>query len=357
MFLWMVLTWTYNDYPNQGILILRCFGAQIGYMATYWIARNVKKDVIVSIIRSAYIPLIITAIIGIYCFFYSPSWYVYIVEESLYNREGTITENRYLEAFRLRSIFPSHYTLSYFCAVTLIYEFFLIIKKKHFKYKNLHYALIVLLVITMLLTMTRAPLFCMIIGLVVALFYGYRYLNVGRAIIVTASLFVVGLISIPFVLDNMSTSSSNQFISKIQVLTDNTDEFVTNRMYSQQKGTEIIGDGVGRHDMHADKYNPNTSIRDSEYMKIIAEQGYIGLFIFGVFIAFAVYNCIFNFRYLSLELCMIVMFLICMIGANPLSAGDKHTIIFWLALGRISKLSNANEIIRNFVIDKKLIRI
>lgn len=135
IFVWMVLTWTYNDYPNQGILILRCLASQIAYMMTYWIARKTKIDVIARLLKSSYVPLVITALIGIYCFFFRPSWYVHIIEDSLNNREGTITENRYLEAFRLRSIFPSPYTLAYFCAITMIYEFIIIIKK-HIRRKN-----------------------------------------------------------------------------------------------------------------------------------------------------------------------------------------------------------------------------
>lgn len=336
IFLWMTLTWTYNDYPHDGILIIRCLASQIAYMMAYWISRRTTQNMIGIIIKKAYIPLVITSVIGIYCFFFRPEWYVQMITDSLYNREGTITENMYLEAFRLRSIFPSPYTLAYFCSIVLIYEFFLVFGNK-IKNAGKHYVLIGLLIITLILAMMRAPMVCTVVGLLMAIYSGYRYGKISGTIIFKVFLIMIILLCIPIVLNKMDSESNKFFLSKITSVTENTEDFIEYRLFLDQRDSGLLGDGVGRHDMHADKYNPGTSIRDGEYMKIIQEQGYIGLTLFVILCFIALCKCLVDFKHLSFELCLLIMLLVCMIGANPLSAGDKHTIIFWLALGQIAR--------------------
>lgn len=338
MLFWMILTWTYNDYPNQGILIVRCIAGQIGEMMTYWIARNTSKDCISKIIKKAYTPLVITAIVGIYCFFYRPSWYVHIIEAPLYNRVDNVSASQYLEAYRLRSIFPSPYTLAYFSAITLIYEFFILVRGRVRKRNRIyHYALITLLVVTMLLTMMRAPVACALIGFLISIYYGYRYYRISKIFLILLFTTTLTISCIPFILPTMDNSTYMYFQSKVNSVTEDPNSFVERRLFLDKRGTELLGDGVGRHSMHADKYNPGTSIRDGEYMKIIQEQGYIGLGIFIIMCSIAIFFCMMNLKSLGFELCIILMLLICMIGANPLSTGDKHPIIYWLALGRISR--------------------
>ena len=347
LFFWMILTWTYNDYPNQEILILRCVGTQIAYMMAYWIARNASKDQIATIIGKAYIPLTITAIIGIYCFFFRPSWYVHIIEMHINNKEGPITENRILEAYRLRSIFSSPYTLSYFCGITLIYEMFLIIKKR-IKYETIHYMFMGLLIITSLLAMQRAPFLSAILGILIALVYGNLYTKITKPIKVFVVAFIIGSVVVPIVFSSMNKSTNEFFISKILAVTEESDQFVERRLYLNQKDSEVIGDGVGRHNMYAEKYNQGTTMRDGEYMKIIQEQGYIGLGLFLVIMTIALIKCLTNFKHLSFELCLLLMLLICMIGANPLSTGDKHSIIYWMALGRIARYDDKLVIMKRY---------
>ena len=185
--------------------------------------------------------------------------------------------------------------------------------------------------------MQRGPIVCSLLGLVVSIYYGYKYKG-NKLIFQTffCSCFV-GIIAIPLFVNQIDKDTTAFMVSKVVQVTDNSDEFVEYRLYLDKGNTEIVGDGVGRHDLHADKYNPDTSIRDGEYMKIIQEQGYIGLWLFLLLLTVCLMVCVGNFKILSLEMCIIIMLLICMIGANPLSTIDKHSIIYWLAFGQIAR--------------------
>ena len=338
MLLWMVLTWTYNDYSNKEILSIRCFFGQIAYMMTYWIARKSDINYIALIIKRAYLPLVITCIIGIYCFFVRPEWYADLISQSLNKMHGTITESMILEANRLRSIFSSPYVLAYFCAFVIIYESFYI--NNRFVNLKYHYALIALMIVTSILAMQRAPFVCSLIGFVCALFYSFLYIK-GKVFLWTNMLVVliIGFLMLSFIIANMNSATSEYLNTKVSTVVDTSDEFVSDRFYLNQRNeSDWFGDGVGRHDIMADKYNPGSSMRDGEYMKILQEQGYIGMGLFVLFAFLAMYKSVVNFKKLSLELCLLIMLLICMIGANPLSTIDKHSVFFWLAFGQISRL-------------------
>ena len=337
LFFWMIGTWFYNDYPHQGILIVRCFAGQIAYMMTYWIARTSTENWVSSIIQNAYVPLVLTCCVGIYCFFFPPHWYKEIIQNSIdRNSLQYVTQSMILEANRLRSIFFSPYTLAYFSSITMIFTFFQI-NRTGSGSQRFQYGLMALLMVTSLLTMMRGPFVCTLIGGVLSILYSYKYLELSRTIFTIIVFFLIGTIFAPVVLSRMDKATNLYFVSKVSTVTTESDEFVEQRLFLNRRQTEMLGDGVGRHDIQADKYNPGSSMRDGEYMKTIQEQGYIGLGIFFLFCFLCMIKGIRYFRDLTIELCLLIMLLICMIGANPLSTADKHCIIFWMAIGQIAR--------------------
>ena len=50
---------------------------------TYWIARNSSTTYLQKIIINARKPLTIGILVGLYCFFFNPRWYVDAVERTL----------------------------------------------------------------------------------------------------------------------------------------------------------------------------------------------------------------------------------------------------------------------------------
>ena len=109
----------------------------------------------------------------------------------------------------------------------------------------------------------------------------------------------------------------------------------------------LFGDGAGKHALHASKYG-EISINDSEYIKYIVEQGYIGFTLFISLILTAFYKTIKNFKYLSFEFCILLFYAATMIGANSISTADKHCFVFWLIIGRISSFCKNKKLISSY---------
>lgn len=347
IFIWMLSTWLYNDYPNKGLLIARCLISQIAYMITYWLSRKSSYNIVSTIIEKAYWPLLLTSVVGIFCFFFKPGWYMNLIQIQIASKNHIVTEAEILELSRLRSIFDSPYTLSYFIAIVLIYDFYLIVNRMI--NTKISFISVFVLIIALLLTMQRGPVISAIIGFVVAIIYGLLYLKYSRPILMLGIFTIIVTIGTPIFISSMNKSSANYFTKKVLSVTSNSNNYATERLYLEKNDLNLTfdfwGDGVGRHDLFADRYNKGTSIRDGEYMKMMKEQGYVGMSLFLLMTMLALVKCVKNFKYLSFEFCIVVMLLLCMIGANPLSTGDKHSIIFWMVFGQISKFRNGNKII------------
>ena len=335
--IWIVFTWIINDYEHQGIIIFYTCITHISYMFVYWIARKSDTNYLTSVIRHSFIPLLITSLLGIYCFIFRPSWYLASIQQSAEGAGLAYDENVFSDMFRLRSIFGDAYSLAYFSAITLIFLCFYIIKG-HWRKESLSpyflCTLIISLILVSLLCMMRAPMFCAVIGFFFAITQSQKTSTILKVFIVTTVISFVTYRTISTMVDPVV---SDYFVEKIEEVFDDDDDYVDYRFRLMEVNETLCGDGVGRHSIRADSYNPGTMLPDGEYMKILAEEGYIGLtMIFILFAGGLVYG-LKNRQDLYLEASLLIMLFICMIGANPLSTANKHCFIYWLALGQIAR--------------------
>lgn len=331
-FLWCVFTWFANDYPNQGILIIRCLSEQMAYMMAYWIVRKNERLNVQTMIKASYVPLLITVVLGIILFYTEPSWYASRTKDYA-------TDFEEFEFKRLRSIWMDSYLLMYYCSVVVIYEFFRLAKGAS-KEKLGHYMVIALCVFSILLGIQRSAIASIGAALVLTFYYVYKYSKFSN--IKGILVFVVLLTAVSSVaVLKMEGEQQLFYISKIASITEDGSDLATQRLTLNKKqgGFQMIGDGVGRHNMYADKYNPMTSMRDGEYVKMLQEQGYVGFSIFILLIALSLLKSFYHFKYLAFEFAVIVMLLISMIGANPISTGDKHPLIYWMIIAQIANFS------------------
>lgn len=324
--IWLFVTWLSNSYENQGILTLRCIMSQGAFMAVYLLGRNKHFDSYVFFQKCPF-PLLVCCILGGFFFIFPPNWYI----ERAYN-DYEVTQYNILEIFRLKSIFPSPYHISYMCGFTVIYIWFSYVYSRIMNRKNMIYFLA--FIITMLLTMMRAPFLSVIIAIAMGVAYMsiyYKSRKILYIIIMSCALFcVIGLIFIQ-VLD---LEQMEYLMSKIDSVSSNSDNLIDERL-DLGFSYSLFGDGAGRHAIYAYKYGQE-GILDSEYVKTLVEQGYIGFSILALLIAVAIRKCIKYFRFLPLELSIIFFFVLTMIGADSLSTADKHGFIFWVTLGRVS---------------------
>lgn len=329
MFIWFSITWIINDYDNKLILILRCFLSQIAFMLFYFIGKTQNFNDYV-FLKKSIIPLVIISVLGLWFFYSPPSWYLnQIYANEYYN------EYNYLELARLRSIFPSPYHISYMCSIVFIY---LIYKFYENKKWNIFY--IGILFITLILTMMRAPIVMTLFAIAIFIIHNLIFQSIHKI----SKIFMVSISIVIFIfliMQNFNIMNNDYLIMKYETVIKNSDELIKQRTELDFE-YNLVGDGVGRHAIYAFKYKQQ-DIRDSEYIKILVEQGYIGLFIFGFFSFFALIKCVSNFKYLSFELSILLFYLITMIGANSLSTADKHCFIFWLIVGKISAFKKINN--------------
>lgn len=337
--IWIIITWMVNSYPNKGILIFKCMTQEVAFMLAYCITRYSKKDYLKIIIQKAYKPLVITCVIGIYCFFFEPSWYARRTVGMADQIYGTVKDrDTVLELWRLKSIFASTYTLAYFCAITLIYEFYMMFTSNIDWLDNKKYRilLMLLLIVTSLFCMMRAPIAGVIGGFISAYYYSIKYIRGGNA----TKYIVVGGIFVCFaavlLISYMDQSLVDFMFSKVDAFTNSDSNFIEDRLFLQMQSLTLFGEGFGRYSNYANNFGMPI-LPDGEYMKIIAEQGFVGLSIILCLFISGLLKGLKHFRHLYLEFSILCMLVICMIGADPLSIYDKHCFIYWIALGQISR--------------------
>lgn len=92
----------------------------------------------------------------------------------------------------------------------------------------------------------------------------------------------------------------------------------------------FLGEGFGKYMAILWNKFDAVTIPDGEYVKIIAEQGFIGLFLTISLMVLCLIKAGINFRNLYYEFSIICMLAICMIEAAPLPISNKHSLYFGL---------------------------
>ena len=333
-----IISWLLNDYLFKATLILRHIIGPVSYMMVYFVGRNLSVEKSYKVFHVSLLPALITSIIGIYCFFFPPSWYFNVMED------GALSS---LESLRLHSIFSSPYNLAYMNTFLLGYIFFQIFQHNEpiGKYK-FH---IVIFVITLAFCMMRAPMVGTAIYFFLALMLSCFVAGKWKKFIY-AILGVVMLAGIVYVvMKNTNAQYVDFLVEKFEIVSDENSTFVEDRYRLMEAKDSYFGDGAGRHNLWADDYVVGSSMRDGEYQKLLQEVGYVGQYIYIILIVLVMVKCLFNFKYLLFEFSTMAFLLIAMIGAAPLSTIDKSSFVFWLVMGRVASFKKRKIISTNTV--------
>lgn len=339
----ILVSWFINVFDHQEIIIVRCIGSEVAYMMAYLIGCSLKEREYDRLFQRCLLPVAILSIIGVYMFFFPPTWYL---NRMSHMGEQTIT----LEGQRMKSIFSSPYTLSYISCVLFTYALFKVLKEREsFKKYRLY---IIIQIITLLLCMQRAPLGGAIIGLGGALtFYTIKYQKISYLVKSLVGLLV--LVSVLTVCINNSKDERMEYLKyKIEtVINNNESDFINSRYNINYMTVEhtLLGDGAGKHAAWANQYN-YVNMADGQYKKIMQERGDLGFVVFVVFMALVLIKCVRFAGALSFELCVMLFLLVSMIGANPLT--QIHPYLFWIIIGRISAFNPSLQKKEKFVIIK-----
>lgn len=327
---YITLNMLFSDYPHSGELKYRALLAQYAYVFFYFIGRYTNRITTNTILRKMKWPLIFCMVCGIYFYFTLPAWYVGMKEAQLSNR---VSDTVFYEVYRLSSFWGHPYTLGY---AVLLYTIFLMNKLfgvEKYKEKVLDICLLLFCAVILLLAQLRVTIICYLLFLMY-FFVKNNKLSWKYSIFTTLILFSF-ITFFPLILQEMDMGAVSYIIEHMDKLTQ--EGVLSSRLEFTSGGVELnslFGDGFGRYDLPARKYNM-FSLCDSEYQNHLAELGYIGFLQLVILLLFS-FTRAFNLRrYLSVELCILVFYVINMIGASSLSNTHQYGYIFWFCLGQI----------------------
>lgn len=317
------------DYQNYGL-----YQAIIGQWAMiffYFWGRGTSfgsKE----IFRKMKYPLLFAMICGLLFYFFEPAWYVSMKEAQL--KEGAMQFTR-LEIYRLSSFWAHPYQIAYaafFYSAFLLYVFF--------TDRNIKASIIIQIVICQLilgLAQIRVGIFMFILwGLLLT------FTNTKNKDIKHSRIFLLLLLSLGFImiLSIYVKKDSIEYMTE-HVLALTKENAMMNRFEQTSGGNLEVsfwGEGLGKYGNIARTYG-KFAIVDNEYQNHYAELGYVGLTLL-LLIIFLTFIKLLRKHDISLDSCMIIFFVLSMMGASVLSNNYQYGYLFWFFLGRIWKKYN-----------------
>lgn len=308
---------------------------QLVSMFFYFIARSryFSDD---SFIENFKWPMFIVIVAGIVLYFFPPGWYTAFRYSSLVAEEGSIS---FYEHTRMSSFFPHPYFLGYGSCFFIIYVVKCILVNQ--KVSSMHYIALCIAFFTLFFSQMRVAITYTIAFFVLAIAYQIFYGKKNTTFIKFLSVLVLtGTVSF-FCVESLMSDEFLYYVT--QRSTEHKGSIVDERfsMFSYfLQYISFCGQGLGRFGHAALQFNLR-SCCDCEYIRILAELGYIG----GLLILSPIiYAIIQGFRHLHLtffETFVLLFFPFAMIGAAPLEEKSQHCYLLWFCVGHIiTKINN-----------------
>lgn len=321
----------YGSYHST--LVYYAFTGQFCFTLFYFMGRYSAYS-IVSVLDKMKIPLLVSMFIGIYCFLYSPGWYMAM-------KIGQLNEfgSNYMEIMRLSSIWGHPYHLSY---ATLLYSIYLMYR---LFYGNMiekkYYAMLLLCFIILFLCQLRVCIMFFVFAFFLfAILNPNKRKNKKNISIALTAIFLV--LTVQITTSKLSGEHINYIEEHMLNLFD--DEHLDTR-FEHTRGDIISytfwGEGWGKYGDNARAIN-KWAIFDNEYQHHIAELGYFGL---GILLLVLVYALVRGFRYrkvVFVEFLLICFYAIAMFGASVLIHASQYGYVFWFCVGRVVSASGSS---------------
>lgn len=324
------------DYNNHWSYFYRAFTVSIPAILFFYIGRYSRIPTN-NILKGMKWPWVVLSIIGIYCFFMLPSWYIQMKDDQI-TAENVETHIR--EIYRLSSIWAHPYQITY---ATFLFSVFIIATLANNQGKKKYiWVLLLLCVIILLLGQIRVA----ILGFIISFFILFmvrtkvNWLKWGFY-----SLLMLCIISvILYVISALDVGNFKYIVEHMFALFE--DNSLSNRLEHTSGGIThytFWGDGYGRYGYEARAHNL-VAIVDSEYQKHLAEVGYFGLFLLSVLLILTFLKSLKDKNF-SVDFCIFLFYCFAMVGASTLSNNHQYGFLFWFCMGRIWKTNNFRFIV------------
>lgn len=280
---------------------------------------------------------IILFLVGLYLFFVFPSWYAAGISEHVnnawYNNTDIMRSDEWLkENTRLSSFMLSSYAISYYSMFALPYAYLKYINSID-KKKILYFVAIVIIIIAAFLCQQRAAI-AMVLMTTFLFIYLRNRRNLPKIILIVGLLIGVGILVVYQYQDNLF----------VAMVTNRFEEMTLDKAMEGSRTTQIqnvlstvdnilLGKGIGSGGGEARRIGL-VGATDANYVKMLYEQGFIGLFVFIIIGITTLFKGFKNIRYLFPETMAVFGILFSMLGADPLTY-FFYILPFWYCMGRI----------------------
>lgn len=290
--------------------------------------------------------IIVAFSIGMYLFFFNPSWYqdAWVINyNGRWYKDGLNADFEFISAnMRFSSFFMTSYATEYYGLFALPFALCGVMKENGGKKRNIYIFITLFILLVLALSMQRAAIISAILMLIVFAVYDVNHKH-------SASSFYFYLIIGTIVLVSVyaTTDIGERVLERFGKLT-LSDTFSEARTSQNEDLLDawknlFLGNGLGSGGNEARKMG-YPAVTDSNYVKILVEQGIIG---FLLFISFVIATCkriISNFKYLALEGAFFASILVAMIGSNSLMF-SLFIPPFWYSVGKIWNDNYINDLI------------
>lgn len=273
--------------------------------------------------------LLFTYIVGLYLYFFPPSWYMDWKTSALEGWMGDRTDS-YINNYKNLSSFFSH---SYFVGYTSFWALSYLLNKI-ITSPSVSLKTYIALIITILVLLLAQQRITVVLGFGLILFYSFLEIKQRRLRVTYLMILVLAFASyyiirhfeeLSFLLDRYLT------IIDGTVLDDGRSGqwqavYKTFNNYVFGEGFNIVGHEARDYDM--------PSIADGELFKTIYELGIVGSFIFYSFCAQTFFRALKHYKEYAVEIPIIIGFVAMQYGGNPFGM-TNIIILFWFSAGII----------------------
>lgn len=275
-------------------------------------------------------PMIVVIVAGIYLYFFPPSWYLDFRYSNILSEEGSFS---YFEQTRMSSFFSHPYFLGYGSCFLIIYIVKrILINNETTKY---NYLFMLLAAFTLIFAQMRVAITYTLLFFVFVImhqiFIAKQKSRFVKFLLVLAPVCLVLIFVIPSIMDE-------GYMDYIEQRTNGQDRDIVEDRFRQFdyfiRYISLLGVGLGRFGHSAMEYNL-PSCADNEYIRLFAEQGYVGVFFVLCPIIYAVINGFMHYKECFFEAFALLFFLFVMLGATPLESSSQHSFLLWFCVGHI----------------------
>lgn len=305
---------------------------------------------------------IFCVVVGLFLYFFQPSWYVSFkvssVENAWFLQEANINETTVMRnslTSRFSSFFSNGYPIAYYSVFSLciiMNDLYKAREQKIFKSIYIQIIIICLLIIAILLTLTRVAILYMFALLFVYWFFGVTH--VDKSAKNTWIIYVVLFVLLASTIVKLSSTEYGSFLfdnvlGRLGQLS--VSDAIEGSRTSQNQAViahwdnKIFGDGMGSFGGMARSLG-RVGITDGNWTRILVEYGIVGIVLFLTVLLYSLFHACHYYRYYAAEISIVIYTMLSMLIADSLSKGHM-IILFWFALGRMWNYDYLNNLIKN----------